>query len=80
MTKRAARTKTLPQQKKSSRNSLRPVKAWAWAIRNDKGDFEFCYWAERDRKRLLASGRPSPEARALPVYITRRTDDRDAIA
>ena len=58
--------------KKLNHGSLKAVKAWCWAIQNDKGDYEFCFWAEPDKARLLKRSKPSAEAVALPVWISLR--------
>ena len=46
---------------------MKPGIAWAWAFGN-----ELCHWAEPDRARLLAGGKPTPEAVPVAVYIVPR--------
>lgn len=42
--------------------------------------FGLCHWAKPDKKRLVASGPPSPEACAVPVRIITEKDYRKLIA
>ena len=44
-----------------------PVTSWAWFC-----DFGLCKWAEPTRERLVAGGKPSPEARPVLVTMTVR--------
>lgn len=60
------------KQKKSQGNSLQPVKAVAWAIHNCSQEYVFCHYAEPDTPRLERRGKPTPEARAIPVWISFR--------
>ena len=49
---------------------MKPVKAWAWKIRDwPSEEWVLCRWAEPERKMLLVSDKPSPEARIVRVEI-----------
>ena len=43
---------------------------WAWAIEHDDGKWSLCHWAEPSKDRLTSRSKPSPEARAVYVYLT----------
>jgi hypothetical protein len=43
--------------------------AWAWKIKNDKGRWVLCHWAEGHDDMILA-GPPSPEAKLVRVKLT----------
>ena len=45
------------------------VTAWAWAIQGAKGQWVLCRWAVANKDELVSDGIPSPEARAVRVYI-----------
>lgn len=44
------------------------VLAWAWLC-----EFGLCKWAAPSKAQLLANEKPSPGAKAVTVWITRRT-------
>lgn len=53
----------------------KPVIAWAWLLPAVEGKERFryrdvlCMWAEPTRAKLVESGKPSPEARAVRVEM-----------
>lgn len=42
--------------------------AWAWQME----DGSICFWAEPTKKALLMGEKPSPEARAVSVFLVSR--------
>lgn len=51
------------------RSKKAPV-AYAWAIKDDRsGKWALCYWAAPTKAALEKGGKPSPEARAVRVWL-----------
>ena len=51
------------------------VSAYAWEC-----DFGLCRWAQPDAQRLATDGKPSPEAKIVPVRIVKLSDWRKIAA
>jgi hypothetical protein len=61
------------QSKRKRGAAVRPSelvsRAFAWAIQDHKGKWTLCKWAQPDRARLIAEGKPSPEANIVRVTM-----------
>lgn len=51
-----------------SKRKPSPYQAFAWQI-NFAGRWETCFWAEPSRAKLVAAGRPAPDARIVRVKL-----------
>jgi len=49
---------------------IKPVKLWTWAIQNEKGDYELCYFTFHTKKMLKQETKPSPEAKPVRVLLS----------
>jgi len=48
---------------------MKPIKAWAWAIKDTKGKWVLCYWAHHNREEMIRDRKPSTEAKLVRVEI-----------
>ena len=49
-------------------------RGWAWKIRDKRGNWALCNWAEPTKDALLKQGKPSPEAKPVWIKLTANTE------
>jgi hypothetical protein len=50
-------------------SDVRKGHGWTWAIEEGREHWRFCNWVEPTKAKLLATAKPSPEARPCKVAI-----------